>query len=225
MLIPGFCKAWPNATTASFVVHEDGLGLSLAPNVTITLPVSPDDKHPEFPAVLKEFTVSVEVDVLKFETYTEKETQKDVNDDGAAYTAWCRATHFYSITLGTNGKGDQTLVYNEVGSPTETHGITESASQQELERIEIILTVVASIVLAILTDGISLAVSLAVLGILTGVDQIETKLTTAANNDDAPGMDMLVLNATAPITWTDDQDFKLTSAGLNGCLQLGGTME
>ena len=39
---------------------------------------------------------------------------------------------------------------------------------------------------------------------------------------DAPGLDDLTQNFTAPIVWSGSKDFTLQSAGLSESLQLGG---
>ncbi len=48
------------------------------------------------------------------------------------------------------------------------------------------------------------------------------QLIAALGTNDAPSIDLLVVNATDPIQWPSGTSFNINSAGLNGCLQLGG---
>jgi hypothetical protein len=42
------------------------------------------------------------------------------------------------------------------------------------------------------------------------------------NQDDSPSIDLLLVNAVDPITWTGSDVFRLDYASLNASLQLGG---
>lgn len=44
----------------------------------------------------------------------------------------------------------------------------------------------------------------------------------SGNKDKIPPVNLMILNATKPITWPDATEFKLGWAGLNGSLQFGG---
>lgn len=128
---------------------------------------------------------------------------------------------FYSIGLKTNAQGQQTLSFNTAQTANINHGTRSTSKAALTDEILEIAGVVLGLLSLVLTDGASLVVTAALVGLLVG--QYEDHQTVRDHMDDAPPVDLLVLNATQPIIWPNSKDFHLTSAGLNDSLQLGGT--
>ena len=59
-------------------------------------------------------------------------------------------------------------------------------------------------------------------GLITGAAANAANIEALVAKNDAPSMDLLVLNSTDPIKWSDSKDFNLNYASLNESLQLGG---
>jgi hypothetical protein len=164
---------------------------------------------------LKTMKITMNNTELAFETYTE-------TDVGSGVTAYCKTQHWYTIELGQNKQG-QTLVYRETQKPVMLQGTIEQPGMEIVKWIEIIVGVVATVVLGVVTEGAGFAVGAVVIGLLVGAAIAEPEIVAAVNTDTSPSLDLLVLNATHPITWESSSVFNLNFAGLNGPLQLGGT--
>jgi hypothetical protein len=61
-----------------------------------------------------------------------------------------------------------------------------------------------------------------VAALLIGASEGAPDLVASIGQTSAPSLDMLVLNTTNPIQWSDSKDFKLTWVGINDSLQLAG---
>jgi hypothetical protein len=214
LMLPYFEHVWPGCSTADFEFVEDGLALSLIDGRTISIPkIVANNKS--YDGTMTRLKVSVEVDMLKFESYT-------TTPLSAGITAYCDAVHWYYIALNTD---KQTLEFSQAQTPTENHGVEESQTLQDAEFWTELALGVAAVAITLLTAGTGSLVAATVLGLGGVAMDAIIKGIEAAGNDDAPSVDMLAYNATDPIQWTDGQVFKLTSAALNGCLQLGGNFD
>jgi hypothetical protein len=65
-------------------------------------------------------------------------------------------------------------------------------------------------------------IGLMVATLLIGLAQRAPDIVAAIGQSDAPSIDLLVLNTTDPVKWSDSKDFKLSWTGLNDSLQMGG---
>lgn len=214
LMLPYFEHVWPGCSTGDFEFVEDGLALSLIDGHTISIPkIAANDKS--YDGTMSRLKVSVEVDMLKFESYTTTSLSQGI-------TAYCDAVHWYFISLNTD---KQTLEFSQAKTPTETHGVEESKSLQDAEFWTTLALGVSAVLITLLTAGTGALVAATVLGLGGVAMEAIIKGIEAGGNDDAPPIDMLAYNATSPIQWTDGQVFKLTSAALNGCLQLGGNFD
>ncbi|WP_251862443.1 TULIP family P47-like protein [Clostridium sp. Marseille-Q2269] len=164
---------------------------------------------------MKKMKIALEEDQLIFESYTETNV-------GMGVTAWCRTTHWYTISLNTDKNGKQTLIYEKHKDPTVEHGTSTSSTTEVLEGLIILAGVIATFILGLLTDGVAFVVGAIIIGILTGVAAASPKIIEIANSDISPDIDLMITNATSPIQWNGSGVFNLNYAGLAGPLQLGG---
>jgi hypothetical protein len=140
----------------------------------------------------------------------------------AGITAWCDSTHWYDISLGTNSSGEQTLLWKETQTAIENHGVNKAVWVEITEEIATVVLVIVGAVFTALTEGAGAIVVVLIAGLITGVAGNAANIEALIAKNDAPSMDMLVLNSTDPIKWSDSQDFKLDYASLDESLQLGG---
>ncbi len=213
MVKPSLAGVWPKLPVNSLNIAPGDKILQLDANVSFELPEFTTDDGDTYTPTMSKFCIEIISDVLKIDTYTE------VNVSPGVY-ATCTATHWYRIKLGTNKSGRQTLIYEEAQTPSISKG---SRHDEGIEILKLVLEIMAVVLTAfaiVLTGGAALVVGVALVCVLVG-EFIVTNIETS-HQDDAPAMDMLTLNAAAPIIWSDSQDFTLQAAGLNASLQLGG---
>ena len=94
--------------------------------------------------------------------------------------------------LATKPDGSQTLLYEQSRPTAQDHATKSTADGEALTMILEIAAAVITLILALLTDGVSVIIAL------------------------------LVSNSTNPIRWPGGSDFQLTYASMNDSLQLGG---
>ncbi|MFB0832766.1 TULIP family P47-like protein [Brevibacillus laterosporus] len=165
---------------------------------------------------MKTMKIALEEDQLIFDSYTE-------TDVGMGITAWCRSTHYYTITLGKNRDGHQTLIFQKAKEPNSSHG-TLASQDTEIEKWAIIIAgLLATVIVGVCTDGATFVVTAILIGSLTGLAALEPSVIENYNNDTSPDIDLLVFNVTSPIQWNSSGVFNLNYAGIAGPLQLGGT--
>jgi hypothetical protein len=135
--------------------------------------------------------------------------------------AYAQSTYTYEIVLTTTGGGEPSLNFQAVGSPVVNQWTDVSEGMTITDLIAAIIVSVIGGVLIAMTDGAALVVGAIVVGLLVGAVMVTPDLIAALGTDDAPSVNAFVLNATAPIVWTDEADFAINYASLNGALQLG----
>ncbi len=215
LLKPSFLELWPNLKPEQLVLATDGKSLQLAEHVTVDLPpVTPSGSSTSYTPSLQSFSVTLDVNELTVQSYTEVEIESGVY-------ATCAATLWYTIGLTTTSSGKQTLTFSQSQTPSIHHGTRSTSNAELTEKILEIAGVVLGILAMVLTDGASLIVSALLIGLLVG-QYIDHQI-VRDHMDDAPAVDLLVMNATQPIQWPDSTTFRLNFAGLNDSLQLGGT--
>lgn len=146
-----------------------------------------------------------------------------------SYTQW------YQIALQEQSGGTQTIVFNQSTVP----GHTEASFTHTVEVAtwvqvtEAIMSIIAAAIGAACGFGgpfeslvVKIVVAIIIAIVLAVIANIAQYIAIAAEKDwdKLPSIDMMVTNATSPITWPGGTSFTPTSAQLNGCLQLGGSM-
>ncbi|WP_299290155.1 TULIP family P47-like protein [Nitrosopumilus sp.] len=134
------------------------------------------------------------------------------------------------IVLGTKPDGSQTLTYNLINS-TSKHHVKKADWVKAIEITAMVLSACAEIGAAILKkiagEITKMVVAAIIVGILLGVGSAVASMIATIVADplgaNTPGIDLVVSNATDPITWdAAGSDFTLTHVLLNGAFQLGG---
>lgn len=143
---------------------------------------------------------------------------------GEGVTSHCESTHRYHIKVQNKPNGNPTLVYVEEGGnyPLVNHWTTSDGNIISTIIITLI-GVILTAVLSVFTAGAAFIAGALVIGLLTGLAIEAPTIVSVIGKDDAPDLDLLILNFTDPVIWPGQDRFVLGSAALNGCLQLGGT--
>jgi hypothetical protein len=213
LIRPAIIQAYPGLTEANFLLNDEGDTLYLTEGTSVDLKPVQQDGSTYYPK-LTNLSVKSIGEVLTLTSHTETEIV-------AGITALCQSTHWYTVRLGSSNNG-QTLNFAQYQDPSIVHSINQSEGSHLTQLIIAIVAAVALLLLVILTDGAALVLGGLVIGLLLGADQIVPALIENVNKDDSPSLDLLLVNAVAPIVWTSSSVFKLTYASLNNSLQLGG---
>ncbi len=135
--------------------------------------------------------------------------------------AYAESVYTYELVLTNNGSGDPALNFLAVGSPVTNNWTEQSEGSKITDLIAAVIVVVIGVVITVMTEGADLVVAGIIIGLCVGVVMVTPQLIEAVGTDDAPSVNDFVLTATDPIVWTDEADFALNYASLNGSLQLG----
>jgi hypothetical protein len=210
---PSIMLAYPRLTESNFLLNSDQTELYLTNGTSVALaPVEHDGST--YNPYLTNLTLQSQGSTLILNSYT-------TTDIALGITATCQSTHWYGVTLGTSSNG-QTLTFTELQPASIVHNIYQSGGSIITEIIIAIVAAIALLILAILTDGAALIVGGLVIGLILGAASITPPLIEKLNQDDSPSIDLLLVNAVDPITWTGSSEFTLNYASLNASLQLGG---
>ncbi|MCA9055552.1 MAG: TULIP family P47-like protein [Planctomycetaceae bacterium] len=215
MMLPMFEKFWKHSSPADFEVDADGLGISLKSGKRIQLENVP--KGGKYTPYLTKFTIRLEHDVLRTDSYTETTISPGIVAD-------CHSIHWNTIVLG-EGKSGQTLKFIDVKEGSVDHDIKNSETIDEIDHWMGVAGMIGACMLIVIGGFMVLAVGGAILFLLTGLMPLTVYILDRVHHDDSPDIDMMMTNAVAPFEWTDSGDFKLSSAGLSNALQMGGTLE
>ncbi|PRY27013.1 P-47 protein [Spirosoma oryzae] len=210
---PAIELAYPGLTAQNFLLNDAGTELYLKDGVTVNLKPVDHDGSTYYP-VLKQLSVESTGSILTLQSYTETEIV-------AGITAQCTTTNWYKVQLGTSSKG-QTLQFVEAQPADVQHVIHQSEGSIITQLVIAIVAAIALIILTVVTAGAALVVGGLIIGLILGADMIVPDVIQDVNTDTSPSIDLLLINAVAPIKWTASSDFSLTYASLNVSLQLGG---
>jgi Clostridium P-47 protein len=218
LVLPIMPQLFPGSRASDYDLSEsDEAIVTTTPNVAFTVKTSDGVTHN---AQLMNFQLSLTGEEITFGMVTKTDVSPGIR-------AHCRAENFLGVRL-VNAGGVQTLAFYDVRPQIVTKWSENDPGFGITEIILGVIAVIALAIAAVATAGTALAVAALVIGLLAGaaaggilltktiIDQIGT--------DNAPSIGTLAMNSTAPITWTGDKAFRLTSAGLNDSMQLGGVM-
>lgn len=202
---------FPGTSTTDYTVS--------VPNLTITLnaPVQLQEIESDgstYTPTLTAFTLSLLGQQITMDATTKTTIVLGID-------AYAESNYTYELVLATTGNGEPTLNFQAVGSPV-THNWTEQSEGSKItDAIAAIVVVVLGVVITAMTEGADLVVAGIIIGICVGVVFVTPELIETLGTDNAPSINDFVLSATDPIVWTDEADFTLNYASLNGSLQLG----
>jgi len=211
---PSMTSVWPKLDPNDLTVDSSDLVLALNAGVNVTLPDITTKQGDTYTPVMTDFSLEIMGDELKVDTHIEIEVSPGIY-------ATCTSTYYYRISLGTNSNGDPAMTFVQSRSPVKTTGSRSSPGIVILRTILTIIGIVLAVLALVVDPAITIIIGVILAGIAVG--QYEINNLGIAHSGDAPGLDDLTDNFTAPITWTDSRDFTLQSVGMNESLQLGGT--
>lgn len=227
LILPTLPLQWPNTSVDDFEIVPSGntttgkyqwvLRLKEGKSFEIS-PVSYKDgsgNDVQNNASMTKLSIAIDSSSITMSARTE-------TDLGAGVTGWTTSTHSYNLGLGTNSQHQQTIAYTAMGTPITDHGTIKTEWAKVIEWMAVAVGVIATIVLGVLTDGAAFVVGALIIGVLTGLAAISLDIVKDVNSDKSPSIDLLSFNTTNPIKWANSKVFKLTSAALNGPIQLGG---
>ena len=212
LVMPQLATSFPGSKFSDFELYSNLLGIRNTGDLSMP-PV--EESGSTYHPVMKTFNFEIDGTEVKVYGYSETDVSPGV-------TAWCESTHWYQITLGTNSSGEQTLVWKESQTAIENHGVNKAAWVEITEEIATVVLVIVAAVFTAATDGAGAIVVALIGGLITGAAANAANIEALVAKNDAPSMDLLVLNSTDPIKWSDSKDFDLNYASLNESLQLGG---
>lgn len=125
---------------------------------------------------------------------------------------------FFHIGLVTKPDGTRTLGYRESRPAIKRDYIRKNEGVVIFEW----MLLVGALIVGIATFWTGFGVGLIIAALVIGGATITLEVIEAVHNDDAPAIDLFVNQATDSISWGNAPAFQLTSAELNGALQIGG---
>ena len=222
MVLPSLPGAFDNAQASSFTILNDKI--TLAPDVSVKLD---DVKYlgVNYTPYLTDFSFSIDNEVIEIYSYVHVNISPGID-------SYIETTAQYTLLLGTNSSGVQSLTYLPVGKPVQHTSTTVAEWVVWTEAIADIVLAIGTAIIGNAASAIENAVVRAIVAVIVGgvVSAIAAVLEKIPEwiagkvPDDLPSIDGLVTDATNSFQWGDSADYKLTSAQLNGSLQLGGIL-
>ncbi|MGE0143691.1 MAG: TULIP family P47-like protein [Planctomycetota bacterium] len=216
MVLPALPKAFPGSSAADFgmtakkdaVVNLAKVSMKPVEHMGIT-----------YRPVIQSLRISVEGEEIVVSSVTR-------TDIALGTYSEVTVTSFQRLKVADKPDGTQTLIYEETRPAIKDHVTKTTASGEAAKILLEIAAAIIAIVLTIVTDGGFLIIALIIVSLLVGLlEALPTVIANAVGNqvsNDSPSIALLVLNSTDPIRWPGGSDFRLTWAGLNESLQLGG---
>ncbi|WP_082506022.1 TULIP family P47-like protein [Deinococcus sp. Leaf326] len=222
MILPNLAGQFPAATADTFVYENHQI--VLAANTTLNIGTVKVGLI-NYDQILESFNISVNGSQLVVYSYVHTPISPGID-------AYVENTAYYNLTLGTSSTGTQSITYT-VAQPPLQRSWSETATWVIITEAiaDLILAVIGAVIGAVVSSTLSttLRVIVAIVagGVLAAVTQIleETPVWIAGSVPDTlPAIDVLFNNAAGGYKWTDTANFKLTTVGLNGSLQMSGQM-
>jgi Clostridium P-47 protein len=139
--------------------------------------------------------------------------------------AWCRTQSFLGMHLVNRPDGAQTLGFFDNRPAVTNHWVEQDPAIAITEEILGVVALIAALVATVVTAGAAIGALALVIGLAAGTLALSTTVISDMDQKDAPAINAMVLDCTAPIVWADTKDFPLGSAALSDSLQLGGTLK
>lgn len=216
MVLPALPKAFPGSTAADFGMTPKGDAVINLAQVK-TKPV--EHLGTTYQPIITSLRVSVDGEEIVVSSVTR-------TDIALGTYSEVTVTSYQRLKVADKPDGSQTLIYEQTRPPIQDHVTKTTASGEAAKVLLEIAAVIITIILTILTDGVFLIVALIIVSLLVGLLEALPKLIADAVgnkvSNDSPSIALLVANSTAPIRWPGGSDFRLTWAGMNESLQLGG---
>ena len=179
-----------------------------------------DDHGTQHTAQLMSLSVRIEGGELQMDVQTKTDVSPGIR-------AFCHTQNYLKIGLVNKPDGTQTLGFSDSRPAQVNHWTDSDHGFGVAEEILAVVAVVAMLVAIVATAGTATVAVALIIGLVAGVAGsailLATTVSDMVDKNDAPAIDAMVVNSTAPIVWADSGDFHLDSAQLSDSLQLGGS--
>ena len=210
LLLPVLPQIFVGSKLSDFKLPEPGahsISLANGPvNVAIQDPKSGTRKQCQ----LKAFEVSLFGNEIRFDATTCVDVQ-------------------LGVLVYTRTQSNSTVVVDEhqclrytTATPTVDHWLDKTGLIKSIEAT--ILEVITDILRKFLDDAEAKIVASIIYGIVTGPFDLLTDIVQLTDGNDAPSITPMAADAVSSIQWAQSSEFKLTTAALNGSLQLSGKL-
>ena len=223
LVLPGVPTMFPGSKATDFAMSNDGTMIRNVNAVNMEpVNLSGTNYTPALPANQVQITMEASEIVVKL--------IKAEVDFSPGIKIMMDYTGYSAMQLAVNSSGQQILNYVQASPPVTDHNV-------EVAAWVIWTEVAASVAAAIITLGtgavfkkvienivlrvVAIIITLLVTELIANIGAIITAIATG-DKDKLPPVDLMVNNATNPVTWPGATGFLLTSAGLNQSFQLGG---
>ncbi len=211
ILLPNLPGVFKGSATSDFGLMEDLRGIEALKALTLS---AVEHEGKSYTPTLEQMNVRISEQEIHFMAQTRVEISPGIYSH-------CEHHSFLTIVVEQRANGP-TFAFKTLRDPTSHDWTTHDEGIDILEEILAIIAAVVGVLVTILTGGAAAVAVILIAGLIYGVAKLTPEILAAVGTDDAPALDLMTLNATKPIRWTDGKDFTPLSAALNGSLQLGG---
>lgn len=217
VIFPGLVKGFPHATSSSFTLKNNNTIIDNTENIECDkVRVGLIDYTP----VINDFILQVVGNEIQIYT-------KTITQISPGIRSVVENTSYQTIVVVNKPDGSQTLDFKET-QPARTSSYVDKDSWITITELIIsIAGAIAGIVAGVVIKGAAkIIMACVIIGIVFALAAATPELIAAVAGGGAaaalPPIDLMVLNATAPVRWPGSAEFTLDSALLNGAFQLGG---
>lgn len=220
MVMPGLPLEFGNAPVGTFVLGSDGTQIRASQDFNLD---SVEVAASSYTPTVTHFSITFENGQLVTDISVHTPISPGID-------AYFTGTYYNTISLATKTDGTQSLTWSQTQDPVTNSWSTVADWVQVTEIIASVITAVVGAAVGILESTIERVVVKVLVALLVGgvvgaiVQTLEMIPEWMANTvpGPAPSVSALVDGATKPLRWADSKDFQITTAALNGGLQLGG---
>ena len=218
VILPGLSKGFPHATTSSFKLRANN---TIIENTELIECDKVSVNGISYTPYIHNFTIQVVGDEIQLYT-------KTVINISPGIRSVVENTAYQTIVVVTKPDGKQTLDFKQTRPPRTSSYIDKDEWVTITELIVSIAGAVAGVVAGVVIKGaVKIIIACVIIAIVAGLAAATPELIAKVAGGGAasalPPIDLLVLNATAPINWPGaESNFTLSKALLNGAFQLGG---
>jgi hypothetical protein len=217
VIFPGLVKGFPHASSSSFTLKNN--------NTTIDNTELIDCDQVKvgliwYTPVIHDFILQVVGNEIQIYT-------KTITNISPGIRSVVLNTTYQTIVVVTKPDGSQTLDFQETQPPRTSSYIDKDTWVTITELVVAIAGAVAGIIAGAVLKGVAkIIMACVIIGIVFALAAATPALIAAVAGGGAaealPPIDLMVLNATAPVRWPGSAEFTLDGAMLNGAFQLGG---
>lgn len=216
MLLPGAQGAFPGSSSSDFVISNGNTSVQLARDLDMEkVRVGLIDYQP----VAQEFTMQIIGDEIQTRTKVHINISPGID-------AYVLNECYYRIKLVNKPEGGQTLSWEESRPAKSEHYTVTETWVTVTEAIVSIIGAVALGVAGKILTGVVRVVVMVIIAVVAGIAAATPAIIAKVISDGAakelPSISQMLGELLAPLEWPNTSGFELSTAELNGSLQLGG---